>query len=121
MEFCREQPLVVAGLGFAVGAVIGAVLPRTQAEDRLMGDASEELKQQTRDFAGERLDKAKTVAERGYDTAKQEAERQRLSAEAIANDAASRVEDTSIAPSSETEPRSDQASGERLEPLHERH
>jgi Protein of unknown function (DUF3618) len=121
MEFCREQPLVLAGLGLAVGAVIGAMLPRTQTEDRLMGDASEELKQQTRGFAGEQLDKAKKVAERGYDATKQEAERQGLTGEAIANDAAASVEDTSIAPSSETQPRSEQASEERLEPLHERH
>jgi len=121
VEFCREQPLLLASLGVAVGAVIGAVLPRTQAEDRLMGNASEEFKRQSSDFAGEQLDKAKTVAERGYDAAKQEAEHQGLSGEAVANDAASRVEDTSIAPSSEPEPRSDQASGERLEPLNERH
>ena len=67
------------------------------------------------------LEKAKTVAQRGCDVAKHEAERQALFGEAVADDAASRVEDMSIAPSNETEPRSEQASEERLEPLHERH
>jgi hypothetical protein len=28
MDFCRDQPLVVAGVGLAVGAAIGALLPR---------------------------------------------------------------------------------------------
>jgi hypothetical protein len=121
MEFCREQPLLVAGLGIAVGAVIGAVLPRTRVEDRLMGDASAELRRQTREFAGAQLQKVTTVVERGYDAAKQEAEHQGLSGAGVASDAASGVEQTSIAPSSETEPHSDQRSGERLEPLHERH
>src|SRR5438876_40397 len=36
-DFCREQPLVLAGIGVAVGAALGAMLPATEAEDRLMG------------------------------------------------------------------------------------
>jgi hypothetical protein len=36
MDFCRDQPLVLAGIGLAVGAAIGAVLPRTKAEDQFM-------------------------------------------------------------------------------------
>jgi hypothetical protein len=108
MDFCRDQPLVLAGIGLAVGAAIGAVLPRTEAEDQFMGDASDELKEQTTEFAGEQLQKAKKVGERAYDAAQQEAERQGLSGEAVADEAASRIEDTSIAPSSEA----DTSSGE---------
>src|SRR5207237_897552 len=96
MDFCRDQPLVVVGLGLAVGAAVGAMLPRTRAEDQFMGDLSDQLKQQTKEFAGEQLDKAKTVGERAYDAAQHEAERQGLSVEAAANEAASRIEDTSI-------------------------
>jgi hypothetical protein len=51
MDFCRDQPLVLAGIGLAVGAAIGAMLPRTEAEDQFMGDASDELKEQTKEFA----------------------------------------------------------------------
>jgi hypothetical protein len=48
MEFFRDQPLVLAGIGLAVGVAVGALLPRTQAEDQLMGEASDELKEQTK-------------------------------------------------------------------------
>src|SRR5947207_6849008 len=121
MDFCRDQPLVVAGLGLAVGAAVGAMLPRTRAEDQFMGDLSDQLKEQTKEFAGEQLDKAKTVGERAYDAAQHEAERQGLSAEAAASEAASRVEDTSIAPSDEKDAASEQTGGgEKRERLHER-
>ena len=86
-----------------------------------MGDLSDQLKQQTKEFAGEQLDKAKTVGEHAYDAAQHEAERQGLSAEAAASEAASRVEDTSIAPSDEKDAASEQTGGgEKRERLHER-
>lgn len=40
----REQPLVLGALAVAAGAAIGALLPPTQAEEELMGDASEDVK-----------------------------------------------------------------------------
>jgi hypothetical protein len=121
MDFCRDQPLVVAGIGLAVGAAIGALLPRTQAEDQLMGDVSDELKEQTRELAGEQLEKAKKVGDRAYEAAQQEAERQGLSGEAVANEAASRIKESSLAPSSEADTCSDQTGENKLEPVHERH
>ncbi len=33
-----EQPLLLGALGLAAGVLIGALLPRTEAEDRLLGD-----------------------------------------------------------------------------------
>jgi Protein of unknown function (DUF3618) len=121
MDFCRDQPLVLAGMGLAVGAAIGALLPRTQAEDQLMGNVSDELKEQTRGFAVEQLEKAKNVGGRAYDAAQQETERQGLSGEAVASEAASRIKDTSIAPSSEADACSDQTGENKVEPVHERH
>ena len=73
-----------------------------------MGDVSEELKGQTREFAGEQMEKAKKVGERAYDAAQQEAERQGLSGEAVANEAASKMEHTSSAPSSQADTCSDE-------------
>ncbi|HEY7299634.1 MAG TPA: DUF3618 domain-containing protein [Xanthobacteraceae bacterium] len=72
----REQPLVLAGVGLAIGALLGAALPETEAEDRLMGQASGEIKERTGDVAGEQYEKAKTVAEHAYEEAKQETEKQ---------------------------------------------
>ena len=121
MDFCRDQPLVLAGIGLAVGAAIGALLPRTHAEDELMGDASDQLKDQTREFAGEQLEKAKKVGEHAYATAKQEADRQGLTGEAVSNEAASQLHETSIAPSGEADLCSDQPREANPDPVHERH
>jgi len=51
VDLCREQPLVMAGIGIALGAAIGAMLPPTDAENRLLGDSSDQLKARTRDLA----------------------------------------------------------------------
>jgi ElaB/YqjD/DUF883 family membrane-anchored ribosome-binding protein len=37
LDLCREQPLVLAGLGLAVGAAIGTLLPRTPADEDVLG------------------------------------------------------------------------------------
>jgi ElaB/YqjD/DUF883 family membrane-anchored ribosome-binding protein len=39
-QFAREQPILVAALGVAFGAAIGASLPMTKAEQDYMGEAS---------------------------------------------------------------------------------
>src|SRR5262245_22101980 len=46
-DFCRDQPLVMAGLGIALGAAAGAALSSTETERRLMGEASDEFKERT--------------------------------------------------------------------------
>jgi HPt (histidine-containing phosphotransfer) domain-containing protein len=63
LDFCRDQPLVLAGLGIALGAAVGAVLPSTETEDQLMGEASDEVKEQTRGFAKGQYEKSKSTAE----------------------------------------------------------
>jgi hypothetical protein len=80
--FFKGQPLVLAGIGLAMGAALGAALPETEAENRVAGEASDDLKQSASDFAGEQYEKAKTVAEHAYEKGKQEAEKQGLGSEA---------------------------------------
>lgn len=70
----REQPLLLGALGLALGAAIGCMMPRTEAEDRLMGRASDDLKDRALDTLREQSDKAMQVAERVYDSAMQEGE-----------------------------------------------
>ena len=70
-DFCREQPLVVVGLGIALGAALGAAFPSTETEDELMGEASEELKERTRAFAQEQYEKSKSAAEAALDKVQQ--------------------------------------------------
>ncbi|MDO9502811.1 DUF3618 domain-containing protein [Falsiroseomonas sp.] len=55
----REQPLVLGALGIALGAAVGALLPGTEAEDRMMGETRDEL-------AG----KASALAQEGYEKAR---------------------------------------------------
>ena len=74
-EFANDQPLIVAGIGLAIGAVIGALLPRTEAEDRLMGTTSDDLKGEAQEFAKEQYEKGKAVAERAYEAGRNEADR----------------------------------------------
>lgn len=38
----REQPLVMSGLGIALGAALGALIPPTAAEDKLLGAKSDQ-------------------------------------------------------------------------------
>ncbi len=54
----NEQPLALGAIGFAVGAVLAALAPRTHAEDEWMGSASDRLAERTKDMAREQLDRA---------------------------------------------------------------
>lgn len=77
----QEQPLVLGAIGIAVGAAVGALLPGTKTEDRLMGEASDAVTQQVKavaqegyeraqEVAGEQLDRAKSTAAEAYDATK---------------------------------------------------
>ncbi|MFK4133540.1 DUF3618 domain-containing protein [Pseudomonas luteola] len=51
----EEQPLALGAIGIAVGALLGATLPATERENRLMGKTSDRI-----------TDNVKMKAERGY-------------------------------------------------------
>ena len=55
----REQPLVLGAIGLAVGAAVGALLPGTETEDRLMGETRDDLAERARATAEEGLERAK--------------------------------------------------------------
>jgi hypothetical protein len=61
--FCRDQPLVMVGLGVALGAAMGTAFPSTDTERQLMGDASDDFREQTRAFAAEHYEKTRSMAE----------------------------------------------------------
>ncbi len=69
VQFCRTQPLFLGGLGLALGAVIGALIPATETEDQLMGETSDRVKEQARDAAQEQYQKASESIERDVDKA----------------------------------------------------
>jgi len=74
-KFMQEEPLVVAGLGIALGALVGALLPATDIENRAMGEASDRLKSDAREAAREQWERGKDIAEDGWDEAKDAARR----------------------------------------------
>lgn len=55
----QEQPLAVGIMGIALGALIGASLPRSRQEDELLGDYGERLRRQ----ASRAMDKASVKVE----------------------------------------------------------
>jgi hypothetical protein len=70
--FAAEQPLIVAGLGIAIGACLGAMLRTTDTENKLLGEQSDAAKERLGSVASEGYEKAKGVAERAVDAARDE-------------------------------------------------
>lgn len=97
LDFCREQPMLLTGLGIAVGALVGALLPATEAENRLMGETSDSLKNRAQDLASEQVEGAKTIGQRALDAAADEASQQ---AEGAAQEA--KADEATLVPHSET-------------------
>jgi len=58
----EDQPLLVGAIALAFGAALAALLPPTKAEDELMGNTSDSVKETLADVAGEQYQKAKEVA-----------------------------------------------------------
>jgi ElaB/YqjD/DUF883 family membrane-anchored ribosome-binding protein len=52
----EEQPLLMGAMGIALGALLGSLLPRTDREDQLLGDARDRM-----------FDKARTAGEHEYE------------------------------------------------------
>jgi hypothetical protein len=65
-DFARDQPLVLAGLGLAFGAAMGAAFRSTETERQLMGEASDDLKERTQAFMAEGYEKSRSAAEAVY-------------------------------------------------------
>jgi ElaB/YqjD/DUF883 family membrane-anchored ribosome-binding protein len=66
VALCKEQPIALAGIGLALGAIFGALLPTSAAENRLLGEASDEVKARARHLS----DKVKEGALATYDEMK---------------------------------------------------
>lgn len=74
-----EQPLVLGALGLAVGAAIGALLPGTEAEDRLMGETRDRLVGQARETAEQGYERVKETAREQLEQAKRKLDETGLS------------------------------------------
>jgi hypothetical protein len=67
-----QNPLLIAGIGLAVGALIASALPATQVENRVFGETSDKLRQRATDAAAQGIDTVKEIADGVVDAAAQE-------------------------------------------------
>ena len=73
--FMQEEPMVLAGIGIALGAIVGALLPTTRIEERYIGPTAQSTKEQAKEMAREQWERGKEYAAEGWDEAKEAARR----------------------------------------------
>ena len=73
-----ESPLVLGGIALAVGAAVGLLLPATQQEDQLLGQARDSLLQQAKETAQDVQPKVQRVVEEAQRAVQEEAKEQQL-------------------------------------------
>jgi len=65
----EDHPLAMGALGLLAGSVIAALLPRSDAEERLVGPAGEQIRDGAASLGREAVERAQQVAERTVDAA----------------------------------------------------
>lgn len=62
-HWLHDQPMAVGALGIALGAIIGAAMPRTRAENRLLGSIGDQARSKASELAEKGYQKASEVGE----------------------------------------------------------
>lgn len=73
-DFYESEPLIVGAVGVVAGALIGALLPSTRAEDRLLGEYGARVRQSASDMASTAAERAKAAGAEGARAAAEAAE-----------------------------------------------
>lgn len=84
----QSNALLVAGIGVAIGGFLASVLPKSDAERRLLGNAADKLKEQAQGVVTNALDTARNAAVSSFDGLASKAAEKGLSPEALADAAA---------------------------------
>jgi len=82
-EIIQQNPLLVGGIGLAVGALIASALPRSDVEEGLMGQASAGVQKLASDAASQGFESAKDIATDVISSVAQKAEERGLSADGL--------------------------------------
>jgi hypothetical protein len=77
-DLLEREPLIVGALGVAIGAAIGAALPSTELEDEYLGPTRDRLKDDAAETLEKGMEKAKDIAGRATEAAREEADAQGL-------------------------------------------
>jgi len=72
MEILEREPLLLGAAGLLVGAAIGAALPSTDLEDRLVGPTRDKVLHKGKDLAQAGMQQAGDVAQTAYTALKTE-------------------------------------------------
>ena len=85
IDLVDRNPLLVGGIGLAIGAFIAASLPASDAENRMFGERSDDLKDKAMEAASQGVERAKDVAAGMVGDVAAAAARQGLNAEGLAS------------------------------------
>jgi hypothetical protein len=77
-ETIEQHPLLIAGVGLAIGGLLASVLPRTDFEDDLVGKTSSSVKHRAQAAASQGLEAARNTVGEVYDEATRQAEAEGL-------------------------------------------
>lgn len=72
-----DNPLLVAGAALAAGTIIGLSLPETHIENKLMGEARDDLVEKAQGLAEDTVQKAQTAANKATDQVQNQAQQQK--------------------------------------------
>jgi ElaB/YqjD/DUF883 family membrane-anchored ribosome-binding protein len=76
LQTVNEQPLLLGAIGLAIGAALGAAVPPTETEDRLMGETRDEALRRAKEVGLEQAEKARDAAGAIVGAAREEAKKQ---------------------------------------------
>lgn len=68
-ELIEDHPIAIGAMGFLAGAVMALLLPRSDIEEKVVGPASEDLREQAASLGRDAVERAQQVAERTVDAA----------------------------------------------------
>ena len=88
----EQNPILVAGVGLLIGGLIASALPKLDAEDALLGDASAAVKRRAQEAASRGFDSAKGAAGEILSNVAQQAEKEGLTPDGIAGDVGRRIQ-----------------------------
>lgn len=73
-QMFQENPLAIGVVAFGIGAALGLTVPESRKEHQIMGERRDELIDQAKVTAQDKMERAGNVAERAYEEARGAAE-----------------------------------------------